>query len=167
MTLSVRLSGSPGHPGDGRAFGGDPIGPSQGASYASDLGTCFDQSGTGNVKRAGSAVGIDWAAPTATDVPGRKVQSARPLGIQSLGGSDHVADVVPLGEPGSEKDAPQVNVVGYIAAAELAQRLVGSLATISTAIAAFFWPMPGKISSRRRSSVAVGWSDHNRSVLPS
>jgi hypothetical protein len=124
MTVSVRLSGSPGHPDSDRVFGDDPVGPWQAASYASDLRTCFDESGTGSIERTGGAVGIDWAAPPATDVPGRKVQSARPPGIQSLGGRDHVANVVPLSEPGSEEDAPQVNVIGHIAAAELAKRLV-------------------------------------------
>ena len=62
---------------------------------------------------------------------------------QRTGHGDHVVHVVSLGQAGAEEDAAQVDVVGDITTAQVADLYPQAAVQDSTAMAAFFWPMPG------------------------
>lgn len=67
-------------------------------------------------------MGIDWPAPSAPDVPSRKIKSAGTVGVQGSRHGDHVIYVVMISESGPKEYPPYMDVVGDVAAAHVPKR---------------------------------------------
>src|SRR5262249_6472171 len=74
------------------------------------------------VQDACGAVWESGVAPLASDEPGGVVDRAGSFGVCASGDVDHVVEVVVFSKAGSQEYAPHVDVVGDVAAVELADR---------------------------------------------
>jgi hypothetical protein len=75
------------------------------------------------VQRACRAVRAGGPAPSPTGIPGGQIKSAGAIGAERTCHGNHVIRPVVPGQSGAEEDAPQVNVVGNVAAGQLLQWL--------------------------------------------
>src|SRR6266516_5203608 len=93
------------------------------ASNPSHPGTTLDQPRACRLQRACWAVRADGPAPSPPDIPGRQVKSTRAIGVERTCHGNHVIHRVVLSQTCTEEHAPQVNVVGNVAAGQLPQWL--------------------------------------------